>query len=364
MIELDIHARLGDFDLSATLATPADGTLALFGRSGSGKTSIVRAIAGLLRPARGRIAIAGTVFFDAAKGIDVPAEKRRLGYVFQDSRLFPHLSVARNLRYGFERAPAGERRIGFDAVVALLGLEALLARKPATLSGGERQRVAMGRALLAAPRALLMDEPLASLDSARKAEVLPYLERLRAQTGLPIVYVSHAHDEVLRLADRIALIDGGRVRACGAVAEIAARLDLGPLAGRFEAGSVLETAVERHMPDLALTRLSFDGGALEVPAIDAEPGTKVRVQIRARDVILATTRPQGLSARNLLAGRIVALKIEDGAFAEAALEIGTAGLRARMTRASAAELGLREGMPIFAIVKSVAIGRRDAQPRG
>ena len=363
MIELDIQARLGDFALDARLATPADGTLALFGRSGSGKTSIVRAIAGLLRPARGRVALAGDTLFDSAKGIDVPAEKRRLGYVFQDSRLFPHLSVARNLRYGFERAPAGERRIGFDAVVALLGLEALLARKPATLSGGERQRVAIGRALLAAPRALLMDEPLASLDAARKAEVLPYLERMRAGTGLPIVYVSHAHDEVLRLADRIALIDDGAVRACGPVAEIAARLDLGPVAGRFEAGAVIDTKVAAYLPELALTRLEFDGGVLEVPALDAPPGTKVRVQVRARDVMLATIRPQGLSARNVIEARIAALKIEDGAFAEAALAAGTATLRARMTRASVAELGLREGQTVFAVIKSVAIGRRDAQPR-
>jgi molybdate transport system ATP-binding protein len=364
MIELDIHARLGDFTLAATLAAPADGTLALFGRSGSGKTSILRAIAGLLRPARGRIAIAGAVFFDSAKGIDMPAEKRRLGFVFQESRLFPHLNVAGNLRYGLDRAPAGERRVRFDAVVALLGLEALLARKPATLSGGERQRVAVGRALLASPRALLMDEPLASLDSARKAELMPYLERLRATTGLPIVYVSHAHDEVLRLADRIALIDDGAVRACGGVAQIAARLDLGPLAGRFEAGAVIDTRVALHMPDVALTRLEFDGGTLDVPAIDAAPGTSVRVQIRARDVILAVSRPVGLSARNVIAGRIASLMIEDGAFAEAALAVGSAVLRARITRASVAELGLREGLDVFAVVKSVAIGRRDAAARG
>jgi molybdate transport system ATP-binding protein len=360
MIELDIQARLGGFALDAKLSAPADGTLALFGRSGSGKTSIVRAIAGLLRPAQGRVAIAGAVFFDSAKGIDVPPEKRRLGYVFQDSRLFPHLSVARNLRYGMDRAPPGARRIGFDGVVALLGLEALLARKPGTLSGGERQRAAVGRALLAQPAALLMDEPLASLDSARKAEVLPYLERLRAQTRLPIVYVSHVHDEVLRLADRIALIDEGRVRACGAVAEIAARLDLGPLAGRFEAGAVIEARVAAHLPAVALTRLEFDGGVLEVPALDAAPGTRVRVQIRARDVMVATRRPEGLSARNVIGVRIAALKIEDGAFAEAALAAGSAVLRARLTRASVAELGLREGMTAFAVIKSVAIGRRDA----
>ncbi|MCA3245031.1 MAG: molybdenum ABC transporter ATP-binding protein [Azospirillum sp.] len=363
MIELDVEARLGDFALAARLQAPADGTLALYGRSGSGKTSIVRAIAGLLRPARGRIAVAGSVFFDAEAGVDVPPEKRRLGYVFQDARLFPHLNVARNLRYGFDRAPAGERRIGFDAVVALLGLETLLARAPATLSGGERQRVAVGRALLAQPRALLMDEPLAALDAARKAEVLPYLERLRATTGLPIVYVSHAQDEILRLADRIALIDDGRVRACGPVGEIAARLDLGPAAGRFEAGAVIDAVLARHVPESALSRLEFDTGALEVPALDAAPGAKLRVQIRARDVMIALTPPQGLSARNVIPARIAALQIEDGAFAEVALAAGASILRARVTRASAVELGLREGLAVFAVIKSVAVGRRDAQTR-
>jgi molybdate transport system ATP-binding protein len=354
MLEIEIRMRLGAFALDARLAAPP-GVLALFGRSGAGKTSIVRAVAGLARPETGRIAVAGTVLFDAARGIDVPAEKRRVGYVFQDSRLFPHLDVAGNLRYGMKRAGPGP--IGFDAVVELLGIGALLGRRIGTLSGGERQRVAIGRALLAQPRLLLMDEPLASLDAPRKAELLPYLDRLHRELTLPIVYVSHALDEVVRLADTLALVDAGRIAACGPVGEITARIDLGPLAGRYEAGSALDVRVERHDEAYALSELSFDGGTFLVPRLDAAPGALLRVQIRARDVILAVTRPEGLSARNVVAGRIVALERESGAYAEVAVAAGAARLRARVTRAAADELGLAIGKPVFAVIKSVAIGR-------
>ncbi|MBC8793694.1 MAG: molybdenum ABC transporter ATP-binding protein [Tagaea sp. CACIAM 22H2] len=364
MIELDIRTRLGDFTLNAKLQAPSDGVLALFGRSGSGKTSILRALAGLARPDQGRIALGGDVLFDSAKGIDVPAEKRRLGYVFQESRLFPHLDVAANLRYGAKRAPGGERRADFDAIVALLGIEALLPRKPIALSGGERQRVAIGRALLARPQALLMDEPLASLDAARKAELLPYLDRLQAEAKLPIVYVSHAADEVMRLADRIALIDGGTVRVIGTAAEIALDPGFAVIAGRFDSGGVLETAVAAHLPDYALTRLHFAGGTLDVPAIDAAPGTRVRVHVRARDVMVATKKPEGLSARNAIEATIARVTPSAaGPDAELALIAGDQTIAARVTRASVAELGLREGMPVYAILKSVAVGKSDATRR-
>ncbi len=364
MIELDIQTRLGDFALNAKLHAPSGGVLALFGRSGSGKTSILRALAGLARPDQGRIALGGEVLFDSAKGIDVPAEKRRLGYVFQDSRLFPHLDVAANLRYGAKRAPGGERRADIDAIVTLLGIEALLARKPVALSGGERQRVAIGRALLARPRALLMDEPLASLDAARKAELLPYLDRLQAETKLPIVYVSHAADEVMRLADRIALIDGGAVRALGTIAEMALHPDFTAIAGRFDAGGVLETTIAAHLPEYALTRLDFAGGTLEVPALDAAPGTRVRVHVRARDVMVATKKPEGLSARNAIQATIARVtQNADGPDAELALIAGDQTIAARLTRASVAELGLREGMQVYAILKSVAVGKSDATRR-
>jgi molybdate transport system ATP-binding protein len=364
MIEIDIRKRLGDFALNAKLQAPSDGVLALFGRSGSGKTSILRALAGLARPDQGRIALGGNVLFDSATGIDVPAEKRRLGYVFQESRLFPHLDVAANLRYGAKRAPGGERRADFDAIVALLGIEHLLARKPIALSGGERQRVAIGRALLARPQALLMDEPLASLDAARKDELLPYLDRLQSETKLPIVYVSHAADEVMRLADRIALIDHGEVRALGTIAEMALHPDFAAIAGRFDAGGVLETTVANHMPEYALTRLQFAGGMLDVPAINAAAGTRVRVHVRARDVMVATTKPEGLSARNTIEATIARItQSANGPDADLVLFAGDQAIAARITRASLAALGLHQGMNVVAILKSVAVGKSDATRR-
>jgi molybdate transport system ATP-binding protein len=359
MLELDFRMRAGDFALDVRLAAPA-GVLALFGRSGAGKTSIVRAIAGLARPHAGRIAVGGETLFDAARGIDVPAERRGLGYVFQDARLFPHLSVADNLRYGMRRARGREPAAGYDEIVALLDIGPLAARRPATLSGGERQRVAIGRALLAAPRLLLMDEPLASLDAARKAELMPYLDRLRRALALPVVYVSHALDEVVLLADTLALVDAGRIAACGPVDEITSRADLGPLAGRFEGGAALDATVARHDEAFALTVLAFAGGELKVPRIDAPPGTAVRVRIRARDVMLATVRPEGLSARNILPAHVVALEPEPGPFAEVALAVGRARLRARLTRAAVADLDLGIGSPVWAVVKAVAVDRAGA----
>jgi molybdate transport system ATP-binding protein len=356
MLTLDFRMRLSDFALDVKLAAPP-GVVALFGRSGAGKTSIIRAIAGLARPSDGRVAVGDTVLFDSTAGIDIPPEKRRVGYVFQDARLFPHLSVADNLRYGMRRAGPAEPKIAFDAVVELLGISDLVGRRPVSLSGGERQRVAIGRALLAQPRLLLMDEPLASLDTARKAELLPYLDRLHRTLRLPIVYVSHALDEVIRLADTLALVDAGRIAAFGPVGEITSRTDLDPLAGRFEAGTVLDAWVVSHDTQYLLTRLAFDGGVLIVPGLDAEPGTNIRVQIRARDVMIATQYPKGISARNILAGRIVALDPERGAYAEILISVGGARVRARVTRAAVADLGLALGMPVHAVIKSVAIGR-------
>ncbi len=361
MIALDFRQNLGDFGLDVRMEAPA-GVVVLFGRSGSGKTSIVRAIAGLARPREGRIAVGGTVLFDSAAGIDVPAERRRVGYVFQDARLFPHMSVEANLRYGQKRAgPAGPSD-EFGSTVALLGLGHLLMRRPGRLSGGERQRVAIGRALLARPRLLLMDEPLASLDAPRKAEVLPYLDGLRRRLGIPVVYVTHSLDEVMRLADTLALVDDGRIAACGPVGEVTARVDLGPLVGRFEAGTALDTLVAGHDAEFALSRLAFAGGELVVPAVDAPEGTALRVLVRARDVMLATRPPVAISARNVFAGTVSDISLEPGAHAEVAVAIGGVRLRARITRAAAAELGLATGVPVHAIVKSVAVGRPTVHP--
>jgi len=362
-IEVDVGKRLGGFDLQARF-TGHDGITALFGPSGSGKTSIINMIAGLLRPDSGRIVVGERVLFDAAGGIDVPARGRRVGYVFQDARLFPHLSVHQNLAYGWRRTPETERFIGFDLVVDLLALAPLLERRPGKLSGGEKQRVALGRALLASPRVLLMDEPLASLDLERKVEILPYIERLRDQFRLPIIYVSHAIEEVVRLAGTLVLLSKGRVAATGSVEELMGRLDLSPIAGRHETGAVVAARVGRQLEDHALTELEFDGGTLLVPRVDLPAGHSLRVQIRARDVAVATRRPEAISMRNILAGRIEAINLRGpdavgtGAHAELRIMIGRTALIARITRQTIDELSLSPGMEVYALIKSIAMDRQ------
>jgi molybdate transport system ATP-binding protein len=354
-LEISIRKRLGAFALDAQFATRARGLTALFGPSGSGKSTIVAAIAGLLRPTSGRIVAGGETLFDAARGIDVPAERRRVGYVFQDARLFPHLKVHDNLAYGLKRAPAGDRAIGFDAVVELLGIGPLLERRPLRLSGGEKQRVAIGRALLAQPRLLLMDEPLASLDAARRLEILPYVERLRDELGLRIVYVSHTLDEVLRLASTIVVVDAGRVVAQGTPAELAQRRDLQPFFGRFEAGAVLEGRVASHDEAHRLTRVDLGRHVLVLPRLALAAGAAVRVRVRARDVILAVAPPEGLSVQNVLPGVVTEIVEEPGSHAEVKLDAAGIALLARVTRDSVHRLGLAPGRPVFALVKSVAI---------
>src|SRR5438128_658099 len=303
MLEVDIEHRLGTFALDIHFRS-GRGLTALFGRSGAGKTSVVHAIAGLISPHRGRIVVAGSVWTDTELGIRLPTHRRRVGYVFQEGRLFPHLTVRQNLLFGRWFAPMGTPPGRLDDVVDLLGIGALLDRRPARLSGGEKQRVAIGRALLASPRVLLMDEPLASLDARRKDEILPYLERLRDQAGIPIVYVSHSVAEVTRLATTIVLISAGRVHAAGPVQEVMGRAELYPLAGRFEAGAVLAVRVAAHDHRWSLTELTGSFGKLTVPRLDAPVGTALRVRVRARDVILAIARPSGISALNVLAGRV------------------------------------------------------------
>jgi len=357
MLQVAIRRRLGRFSLDVAIEAPAPGVTALFGRSGSGKTSIIQAVAGLLRPESGRIAVGGTVLFDSALGIDLAPEKRRIGYVFQDARLFPHLSVARNLAYGLNRAPKTERAIGFDQVVGLLGIAALLDRRPRALSGGERQRVALGRALLAQPRLLLMDEPLAALDADRKAEVLPYLEALHERLALPILYVTHAMEEVGRLADTLVVVEAGRVLASGPLAEVLSRADLPSLAGHDEALNVLRTVVGAHLPERGLTRLDFDGGTLLLPRLDRPPGTALRVRIAARDIILATRRPEAISLRNILEGQVRNLGQGRGGAVLVGLMLGQTPLIARITQDAAQDLGLVPGMPVFVLVKSVAVDR-------
>ena len=356
-IEVDVEARLGKFVLESKFASDAPIT-ALFGRSGSGKTSVLNAIAGLLRPDRGRIAVGGSAFFDSAAVIHVPVRQRRIGYVFQEGRLLPHLSVRRNLVYGRHFTPVAERYADFGHIVALLDLARLLERRPHHLSGGEKQRVAIGRALLACPRLLLMDEPLASLDAPRKGEILYYIERLRDETRVPIVYVSHALDEVVRLADNVVLMSDGRVLGTGPVAEMSGRVDLRPYLGRFEGGAVIETRVAAHDPDWGLTRLDFAGGSLYATDVDGLVGERVRVRIRARDVSLALTRPDDTSILNVLSGRVVSISDEQGPGADVRVDCDGTAIIARVTRKSVAALDLEPGKAVFAMLKSVAIDRR------
>ncbi len=353
MISVDITVERGDFSIAAHFEGPSNGVTALFGRSGSGKTTLVNAIAGLIRPDHGRITVAEQVLFDSAAGIDLPVAARQLGYVFQEGRLFPHMSVRQNLLYG--RLGDRDAHPTLAETVELLGLKAFLERRPGSLSGGERQRVAIGRALLANPRILLMDEPLASLDGPRRAEILPYLADLRDALAIPVIYVSHQMDEVIRLADTMVLLSEGKVMATGAVEEITSRLDLAPLTGRYEAGAVLPCRVAGQDVPFGLTRLEFSGGTLWVGAVHLPKGTPVRVRIRARDVALALWPPRDVSMLNIINARITEIGQAQGPQVDVRLSAGNDSLWARLTRRSVSELGLKPGMQVQAMIKSASI---------
>lgn len=354
--------RPGGFRLDVAFQAPADGVTALFGPSGCGKTTILAAVAGLLRPAAGRVALGGQVLVDTDRRIFLAPEHRHCGVVFQDARLFPHLTVESNLRYGLRRAAPGAAGPGFAEVVALLGIAPLLGRRPAGLSGGERQRVALGRALLSRPRLLLMDEPLAALDAPRRAEVLPFLARLRDAAGLPILYVTHALDEVDALADRLVLLEAGRVLAEGPVEALTARTDL-PLAARRDAGALIGCRVLGHDLARGLTRLGFPGGEFLVPLRAAPPGSRARIRVRARDVAVATLPPQGLSTQNVLPATLTAITaIPAAREVFLSLMVGPSTLLARVTEDSIARLGLVPGMAVFAVAKAVTFDHAMAAP--
>jgi molybdate transport system ATP-binding protein len=353
MLSVSITHRLGAFTLDAEFASEG-GLTALFGRSGAGKTSLVNTIAGLIRPDRGRVAVDGEVLTDTATGRFVPAHRRRVGYVFQEGRLFPHLSVRQNLAYGSWFAPKVETGSEFDQVIALLGIDHLLARRPANLSGGEKQRVAIGRALLARPRLLVMDEPLASLDEGRRHEIFPYIERLRDEMRVPIVYVSHSIPEVARLATTLVVLSEGQVAAIGPTAEIMGRLDLFPLTGRAEAGAILATRIAGHDRSFGLTVLRAAAGDLRVPHLDLPVGTALRVRIRARDVMIALRPPEGLSALNVLPGTVAEIAGGDGPIVQMRLDCAGEALIARLTRRSVDTLGLIPGLKVHAVIKSIA----------
>ncbi|PRY19858.1 molybdate transport system ATP-binding protein [Aliiruegeria haliotis] len=349
------HAQ-SEFELDVDFTTPP-GVTALFGHSGAGKTTIVQAVAGLLKPDSGRISIDDALLEDSDRGFWTPPRNRRVGYVFQDGRLFPHMTVLKNLRYGANlagvRDPAEE-----DRVVDLLGLSDYLHRYPGTLSGGEKQRVAIGRALLSRPRLLLLDEPLAALDPARREEILPHLERLRDNSGLPILYVSHAPSEVARLATTVVLLERGKVLKLGPASEILSDPQMVPAIGPREAGAILAATVIRHHDD-GLSELQTSAGTLLLPAVSAAPGRSLRVRIAAHDVILSREAPKGLSALNILPARVCALRLGDGPGAIVQVETGTDRLLARITRRSVVALGLEPGADCYAIIKSVAVARED-----
>ncbi|NGM47177.1 molybdenum ABC transporter ATP-binding protein [Rhodobacter sp. SGA-6-6] len=356
-LSVSLSHSFGGFRLEAAFEAPP-GVTALFGRSGSGKTTVVNAVAGLLRPHRGRVAVQGEVLADTEAGVWLPPHRRRIGYVFQDARLFPHLTVRQNLTYG--RWLAGLRdgaEIG--RIVEMLGIGPLLSRRPGALSGGERQRVALGRAILSGPRMLLMDEPLAALDDARKAEILPYLERLRDEVGLPILYVSHALAEVARLATTVVLLEAGRVTAAGPVAEVLS--DPGAAQGLAprEAGAVLLARIEAQEED-GLTRLATGAGPVWLPRVAGAPGRALRLRILAQDVMLALEVPQGISALNHLPAVVEELREDDGPSALVRLRAGEEALLARITRRSARAMELRPGLRLHAVLKAVSVAQENA----
>lgn len=356
-MQVSLQHRFAGFALDVAFDVPA-GVTALFGPSGSGKSSVIKALAGLMRPDRGRISLGGQVLLDTDQRICLPPHCRRIGCVFQDDRLFPHLTVRQNLLYGRWFSP-DKGGISFEAVVEMLGIAPLLARRPQTLSGGERQRVAIGRALLSNPQILAMDEPLAALDEARKAEIMPYLEHLRDQTQIPILYVSHSVSEITRLAGSVVVLGKGRVLKTGPVAEVFSDPNLTPwLGGVREAGSVITAKVAAQDGD-GLTRLDTLAGPLWLPKVDAAIGASLRVRIAAQDVMIALQRPDGISALNILPATVVALRMGDGPGAMVQLRLGEDLLLARITQRSAVQLGLAVGVTVFAVLKSVAVAPGD-----
>lgn len=356
MLEVSLSHAFAGFTLDAQFRAPP-GVTVLFGRSGSGKTTIINAVAGLLLPDQGRIAAGDWVLLDTKSGLRLRPHKRRIGYIFQEGRLFPHLTVRQNLGYGAWFAPKDAPREDMGRIVDLLGVGALLDRRPGALSGGEKQRVAIGRALLSAPKLILADEPLAALDEARKAEILPYLERLRDEVSIPILYVSHSASEVARLATTVIAIEAGRVVAQGPAEQVLGDPAILP-AGAREAGALITARVVRHHAD-GLTELDAHGIALFLPELTQGPGTVLRVRIAAHDVILSRTRPEGLSALNILPGVVQDMRAGAGPGVIVALDSPAGRLLARITCRSAKAMGLEKGQAVHAIVKSVSVAPAD-----
>ena len=353
MLDLQVKKKQGQFLIDSAFASRKIGITALFGVSGAGKTSIINMVAGLARPDKGRIIINGRSLFDSEAGLDVPPEKRRIGYIFQDGRLFPHLSVRANLTYGMNLTPEKERYLSLDQIIELLGIGHLLKRRPAKLSGGEKQRVAIGRALLTSPSLLLMDEPLASLDLARKAELLPFIARLAQELSIPILYVSHSLNELINLADTIIVLEAGRVVAQGDIDDLMSRYDLQHITGVSDYGAIISTVVEGHEQDLTLLR--FPGGLLRIPLLERPAGSIIRVRIQARNVAIALKKPVRTSFQNILQALVEEISEQNGPMVDVRLNSGTIILFARITHAARLSLDLKPGQQVFALIKSIAV---------
>ena len=353
-LALTVKFKRGNFSLLVEENIPLENVTVLFGESGSGKTTLLRIIAGLEKKAWGKVALGKTYWQNDETKTFLPPHKRSIGYVFQDNRLFNHLNVEGNLRFGHDRSDA-KNGVQFNDVVDALDLSNLLLRTPHSLSGGEKQLVSIGRALLSDPELLLMDEPLSALDAKRKAEVIPYIEQLPSNFSIPVLYVTHNLEEVTRLAPNMLLISEGKIAGKGKVEKLLERIDLWSVTERLAAGSVLNAEVKTHLSDWGMTILTVAGHELRIPAISTPLGTFVRLRVQAKDVALATQKPVGLSIRNILSAQILSIDIEEDIFAEVLLDIGGANLRARVTREAVDDLKLATGQKIYALIKSAAL---------
>jgi molybdate transport system ATP-binding protein len=354
MLDIRVIKQQGGFRLDVAFKTTNTGITVLFGPSGAGKTSVINMVAGLTRPDRGRIVVQDRLLFDSEQGVDHPPEKRSIGYIFQDGRLFPHLTVQGNLTYGMKLTPRSQRYIDYNHVVNLLGITHLMNRRPAGLSGGEKQRVAIGRALLTSPRLLLMDEPLASLDLARKSEVMPFIAKLPAVFSIPIIYVTHSVGEVMQLADDLVLVKSGKSAAAGKMTEVVQSPDFQDAIGRQEAFSVVSMIVKHHDASAGLTLLQGPAASLRVPLMNTSVGEAVRLRIRARNVAVALEPPSGTSFQNILSGTVQRLEVVDHFLVDVSLNVGFS-LLARVTVKAKNDLGLKVGQKVYALIKSMSI---------
>ncbi|MCS3430916.1 molybdenum ABC transporter ATP-binding protein ModC [Klebsiella sp. BIGb0407] len=350
MLMLNFTQTLGSHRLHLDEELPGKGITAIFGVSGAGKTSLINAISGLTRPEAGRIVLNDRVLMDADKSFYLAPEKRRIGYVFQDARLFPHYRVRGNLKYGMAKSMAGK----FDNLVELLGISELLDRFPSSLSGGEKQRVAIGRSLLTAPELMLLDEPLASLDIPRKRELIPYLQRLAREINIPMLYVSHSLEEILHLADKVLILDGGNVKAFGDLEEVWSSSVMHPWLPQEQQSSILNVQVVEHHPHYAMTALALDGQHLWVNKLDKPPRSALRIRIKASDISLALEPPVKSSIRNVLRVRVAECLDEKGQV-DVRLEAGSRILWARISPWARDELAVKPGLWLYAQIKSVAI---------